>query len=253
MQENDSHAPGSVDRALLAGMVRVCQHTADYLYSRYTPTKVVYRPGSRPDLEETIDPLVHPGIGEETLVEGIAHFCARLCDHASDNLDTMRIGGTEEQIIERGSDWCTDVARVGCILCQVAGVPARIVNLADTERPYSGHVIIEAYRSGTWGAVDTSINVLYRRPDGKPATTWELMNDPPLVEAHARPGAIYSRPGQFRAAAIVNYLVADSGRYDYTVSGVNAYYRSILEQSKQGWPGGLRWLHGEDSRGVSQE
>jgi hypothetical protein len=35
-------------------------------------------------------------------------------------------------------------------------------------------------------------------------------------------------------------------RYDYPVSSMNDYYRSILERSLQGWPGGLRWLHEED-------
>ena len=35
--------------------------------------------------------------------------------------------------------------------------------------------------------------------------------------------------------------------YDYAVSPINDYYRSILEMSGRGWPGGLRWLHGEDA------
>ena len=46
--------------------------------------------------------------------------------------------------------------------------------------------------------------------------------------------------------AIVNYFVWEADRYDFTVSGLNPYTRSILEQSMRGWPGGLRWLHGED-------
>ncbi len=34
--------------------------------------------------------------------------------------------------------------------------------------------------------------------------------------------------------------------YDFVESTANAYYLSILSQSSAGWPGGLRWLHGED-------
>jgi len=30
------------------------------------------------------------------------------------------------------------------------------------------------------------------------------------------------------------------------VSGINAHYRAILEMSRKGWPGGLRWLFGEE-------
>ncbi|MHC4713439.1 MAG: hypothetical protein ACYTAN_09250 [Planctomycetota bacterium] len=72
------------------------------------------------------------------------------------------------------------------------------------------------------------------------------MNDADLVRAHAREGALYTKAEQFRAAAIVNYFVQGSARYDYTTSGLNDYYRSILEMADAGWPGGLRWLHGED-------
>ena len=56
----------------------------------------------------------------------------------------------------------------------------------------------------------------------------------------------YSSAAQFRGAAIVNYFVWEADQYDFTVSALNAYTRSILEQSVRGWPGGLRWLHGED-------
>jgi hypothetical protein len=122
------------------------------------------------------------------------------------------------------------------------------VYLADTEQAYSGHAIIETYRGGTWGAVDAAAGVVYLSPAGEPVATWSLMNRPDLVEAHARFScSTYARPGQFRCAAISNYSVWDRARYDYTVSPVNEYYRSILAMSNAGWPGGLRWLHGEDA------
>jgi hypothetical protein len=157
------------------------------------------------------------------------------------------LGGTEMQIIRRGSDWCTDVARVACALCQASGMPARLVALADTQAAYSGHTIIEAFRDGAWGALDALSNVIYRHADGRPVTTWQLMCDPALIEAHARPPIPpFTTAAQFRAAAIANYFLWQAGRYDYTVSPANEYYRSILAMSASGWPGGLRWLHGED-------
>ncbi|HUU42555.1 MAG TPA: hypothetical protein VMX57_02185 [Planctomycetota bacterium] len=104
--------------------------------------------------------------------------------------------------------------------------------------------------------MDVTTDVVYRHADGRPATTWALMNDAArstrsgpsaLVGSHARDEATsYTRAGQFRTASVVNYFVGDHGTFDYTVSGVNACYRSILEMSSRGWPGGLRWLHGED-------
>lgn len=246
MLDGDSHAPGSVDRVLAEQMVGLCNETAEFLYQRFTPTSVSYRQGTRPQLERIAERWSAPGTDAESVVAGVAEFCSQIGRGAdNDDLDAVIVGGTEEEIIDRRFDWCTDVARVGCILCQVASVPARLVNLADTGRAYSGHVLIEAFRGGTWGTVDTSTNVVYRQADGRPATTWQLMNEPSCIEACGR-GKCYSTPGQFRAACIANYPVADHRRYTYTTSKVNAYYRSILEESARGWPGGLRWLHGED-------
>ena len=101
-------------------------------------------------------------------------------------------------------------------------------------------------RDGRWGAVDAATAVAYRDASGRPAATWELMRDPALVVANAPRAQHYSTPDQFRAAAAANYSAADRADYDYTVSRLNAYCRSILEQSERSWPGGLRWLHGED-------
>lgn len=247
MLENDTHAPGSVDRVLMGDMIRLCSETTDYLYSEYTPTKVLYEKGSRPDLERYLTEILKDWHSQEELIEHIARLTCALGKNVSDDLSTTVVGGTEEEIIRRGSDWCTDVARAGCVLCQIAGLPARLIYLVDVHKAYSGHVIIEVYRSGVWGAVDVVTNVIYRHPQGKPATTWNLMNNPPLIESHWRDDStLYTKVSQFQNAAIANYFVGQWKDYDYTVSRVNNYYRAVLEMSAQGWPGRLRWLHGED-------
>ena len=247
MLENDSHAAGSVDRVLAARVVRLCQETTDYLYTAHTPLDISYESESRPELE------LHVGnactAGSEDAVEHVAAFTAGLQEKvAGQGLDNLVLGGTEEQIVARGSDWCTDVARVGCVLCQIAGFPSRLVFLFDTRQAYSGHAIIETNRSERWGAIDTTTGAVYRRPDGRPASTWELMNKPDLIEWNRRRhrGAYTSTREQFAGVAISNYFVWDSARYDYGVSSINDYYRSILSMANQGWPGGLRWLHGEE-------
>jgi hypothetical protein len=247
MMEHDAHAAGSVDRELARNMVRLCPETKDYLYSSFTPLHVPHRQGTRPQLEAVLsNHLPIHGTAEEKL-ESIVRFTRELGDGAEQDLRKMRIGGTEEEIIERGSDWCTDVARAACVLCQMAGFPSRIVHLFNLTEAYSGHAIVEAYRTATWGALDSSTGVVYRRPDGQPAPVWDLMNDDELVNAHAKdPRAFYTTLGQFRAAGIANYFSWEFARYDYTVAGINDYTFSILNLSNQGWPGGLRWLHGED-------
>lgn len=247
MIENDSHASGSVDRVLGENMLKLCSQTVEYLYSDYTPIKQHYKRGSRPKLESQVKEIIYKSSKYEEMVVKITQFVSRLHEKAEQDLDKVQIGGLEEEIIERGADWCTDLARVGCVLCQVAGLPTRTVTLINTEKAYSGHVILEVHRTGVWGAVDPTTNVIYRHDNDYPATTWELMNDPKLVKQHWRDESMaYTKAEQFRAAAIVNYFVWQWKEYNYTISGVNEYYRSILKMSDKGWPGGLRWLHNED-------
>lgn len=245
--ENDPHAPGSVDRVLLSRMVRLCPQTAEFLYTGYTPTTTGYRRGARPRLEEIVRAATAGVASDEERVQAILAHCAERAAGAPQLPDDLRLGGTEEAILQRGTDWCTDAARAACALLQVAAIPARLVYLANVDRPYSGHAIVEAWRGERWGAADAVIGVVYRHEDGAPATTWELMQRPDLVQAHRRPGASYSTPEQFRMAALANYFVGEAERYDYTESGINDYYRDVLEQALEGWPDGLRWLHGEEA------
>lgn len=245
MLENDAHAPGSVDRQLVASMVRLCAETADFLYGEFTPLEVRYKPGSRPVLEDILRRLPQPISPAD-----IAEFTYRLGDDAATGPNELILGGTEEEIISRGADWCTDIARVACVLMQMGGLPARIVCLFNLDQAYSGHVIVEAYYNGWWGAIDSSTGIVYKHPDERPASVWDLMRNPALIEVHAQnPRAVYTTEGQFRAAGLANYFCWEQEKYDYTVSQVNDYYRAILEMASKGWPGGLRWLHGEDSLG----
>lgn len=248
MFENDAHADNSIDRILMENMVKLCSETIDYLYNECTPIKSPYQSGSKVELEVYVEKISLDSTSDEDHIKAITQFTSKLQERAINDLDLIKIGGTEEEIIERGSDWCADVARVGCALFQVAGFPARIVYLVDTERAYSGHVIVEVYRANYWGAVDTLTNVIYCHPDGTPASSWELMNNSKLIEKHSSGETTpYTNIDQFRQVAISNYSILDWKKYDYTASKINEYYRSILEMSGQGWPGGLRWIHGESN------
>ena len=247
MLENDTHAPGSVDRVLAETMVRLCAETADYLYTEYSPTLVHYEKGSRPLLEQYLAEAGVPQGLRTGRVASIVDFYQSLVERAADDLDGMRFGGTEEEIIARGSDWCTDVARVACAMCQVAGVQSRLISLFNLRQAYSGHEIIEVFNEVVWGAVDPLNGVVYRHPNGRPATTWELMNDERLVRGSWEGRtSFYAYPRQFEGAAVCNYPIWRASDFDYTVSRLNDYTRRVLEMDNAGWPGGLRWMHGEE-------
>lgn len=57
----------------------------------------------------------------------------------------MIFGGKEKDIINRGTDWCADMARVGCVLLQCNNIPARIVHLANIIRVTLPNMILKGY------------------------------------------------------------------------------------------------------------
>lgn len=252
MMARDVHATGSVDRVLLEGAKGLDGDSAPALYAKIPFAAPGYRWGTRPALDRTVRALVRSAEAPTGRTVGaIVRFTSRLGTKLTRTTDDLRFGGHEEEIMERGSDWCTDLARVACVLLQVAGVSARIVYLADTARAYSGHAVVEAFWRGEWGAADPVTGVVYRTRGGRPAGAWTLRQHPTLVRARYRdPREGAERSGQFRTCAIVTYRVEDSRYYDFSVTTVSPYYRSILAMAHSGWPGGLRWLHGEaDSAG----
>ena len=226
MWQNDTHSPGSVDRVLADNMIRLCPETADYLYTIHAGGGAICRPAG-PMLEEKLQSIRALDATGRSAVRAIAQFSQSLGDRVERILMKLRFGGTERRIID-GSDWCTDVGRVACALCQVAGLPARLVYLFDPVMAYSGHVIVEVFSHGRWGAVDPIGGIVYAAADGAPASAWELKS-------------------QFGLIGIANYFVWEQHRYSFTESGINDYYRSILSLSDRGWPGGVRWLHGEEN------
>jgi transglutaminase-like putative cysteine protease len=247
MFDNDPHPVGSIDRELWREMVRLCPATTTALYERFTPTRVSYVPGSRPELERIVRALGMAERSDEERVAAVIRFAAGLAPPRRIPLAELRFGGSEEEIVTRGSDFCTDVARVACALCQIAGLPSRLVILGDTSRAYSGHTIVEAWRDGRWGAADEIGNVVYHREDGAPATTWDLISRPELLDAQpVSTSDAGARRGQFSWAAIANYPLGTLDAVDYSVGEINQYYRTILSMSEAGWPGGLRWMFGED-------
>jgi hypothetical protein len=152
----------------------------------------------------------------------------------------LLIGGTEEDIIARTSYWCTNVARVACVLLQVAGFSARILVTGNTDFPYCGHQVVEVYINGKWRVADANAGVIY------PRSAWEIHNDPHLIDCPHGNEIFFSTGEQYQSVGIVNYYVNDAHKYSYETSRVNDYCRAILEQSSRKWADGLRWIHGED-------
>ncbi|NSW92422.1 MAG: GNAT family N-acetyltransferase [Firmicutes bacterium] len=246
MLSNDTHAPGSVDRMLADKMVRLCDDTKKLLYAEPVPCS--YEKGLRPALEAFVEHAVRGADSDEEILDRLLDALLPIVKKGEDiTLDQMLFGGLEEEIIMRGSDWCTDMARVACILAQLAGIPARIIYAFNLKSAYSGHALIEAFYRGKWGVVDPIRGMRYLKgEDGSPASAWDLMNKNP-VKAFSAGRADVVDYDQYLGVAVADYKVSDRKQFDYSVSTLNDYCKAILEESIKGWPNGLRWIFGEDS------
>ena len=145
--------------------------------------------------------------------------------------DHFMWGGVEEFVIAKGSDWCAELARVFCALCEIVGVPVRIVYALDGSD--DGHVLAECHASGRWMLVDPLAAKLYQNPDLGPvgaARMYELPNKQRrILTASAEHYYVHKR--FFRHLSVVEYSIADEAQYDYGLSRCNAYYRQRLSDS----------------------
>ena len=247
MLSHDPHAAGSIDRRLFEAMVLLEAGTSDRLYR--DPTPPTYQRGQRPGLDATLRTLATTSDGP---VASLVAFTKGLARTVPVDILGRRFGGTEEAIIARGSDWGTDVGRVACILAQMGGRAARLVYLFALGRPYSMHTVIEVHHDGAWGVADPLLGIVYRAVDGAPLSAGQLQATPALVVAHHA----QAKGGRSEAEAhaelygticIAEYALADTQRFACPVSTSNHYTRTVLETAQKGWPGGQRWLFGEDS------
>lgn len=167
---------GSADAVLHLECVYLCAETADYIYSeKFTPKTTAYAPGSRPFLENIVRRIV-AGFDDP-----LKKAC-RIMDFVRDNFyheprlcynDMLFYGGTEEDIILKRTGMCNEIARVGCILAQIAGLPSR---QCGHEGENVGHGTLEICVAGKWGWFDVRGQTFIGK-DGKVASLWELMQD----------------------------------------------------------------------------
>ena len=204
----------------------LCEATAGYIYSDYTPTTVEYEKGSRPRLDETIEMLTTPQMSDFEKFLWLGRFVRDLPNrHGWSPMPFT--GGTEEELIEKAPAMCNEQARLLVILCQVAGLPARYVG-----HHIGGHGVTEIYIDGSWAYYDIR-GKFFLKEDKKLASTWEIRQDPAIIdrqpdwvkrEVHPkyRPNGdhyLITRTAFFspqECTGITNYFVKDFEKYNYS-------------------------------------
>lgn len=198
--------PGSIELRNIGRMIRIVPETADHVYGDYTPLEILYRPGSRPSLEAI---AAHELVGAGSDLEQ----AKRLCEYV--NREVYRpapnhwespggytyYGGREEEVIARRSKICNDLARVFCALCQIAGIPARML--------YNLHVLAEAYVDGGWSVFDLNYGLYHHKPNGQLASAWDIQRDRSILENHPRYRSLSEsyRNRYHKLNAVVNYFI----------------------------------------------
>ena len=226
MLRNDLHDPASVDHELMKNMVLLDDESAAFLYSG------VARYDMRGHELYHFAQQFKASTDKET-IENVLKYTQNIADSYNVDFDNMLFGGTEKQILSRGTDWCSDMARVGAVLFQCLNIPCRIIYLANTSRAYNGHVVGEAYYEGRYGVVDFIYG--YQFYDGKPISALDILKNPGVLETYPE----YYK-GLYSAIAISEYNPCAASN-NYLISAPNSYYIKLIHTNHQN-----KWFMGED-------
>lgn len=146
-------------------------------------------------------------------------------------------GGTEEILIFKGSDWCSEIARVFCALCQCENIPARIVY---TFSDLDGHIINEVWIENNWLLVDSTNGFIYKDKQGEFLSLLNLVFDKEyrISKLIDYDKYYYSNPCYFEHVFLNYYWISKYDSYNYALSFCNQYYEEVLadvwNQSEEG-------------------
>lgn len=226
MLENDVHDIHSIDHRFKREMILLEEESYEFLYSTVKRFDVHGH-------ELFAFAQQFKGESEIQTIENILKFTTDIVRGYNVEFRDMHFGGTEKQILERGTDWCADMARVGAVLTQCCGIPCRILTLANPEKAYNGHVICEAYYENHYGVVDFLCGVLFY--EERPISAYELLKDQKPLERFPE-----EYQGYYNAIAINEYDPMDP-RNDYSISRPNQYTLDLIYKEH-----GNEWFMGED-------
>lgn len=227
MLRNDLHDLNSIDHKLIREMILLEPNSYQNLYS----VQSVVPDMKEHELYDFAQSL--RGSNDSVSIQNILTYTSKIAADYTIPFEEMRFGGTEYEILNRGTDWCADMARVAVVLLNCLGIPARILHLVNSEKAYYGHVIVEAYYEGKFGVIDPLYGYCFY--EGEPLDAYTLMNEPNHLKDYDS-----EYKGYFKKIAISEYDPVNPDN-DYSISGVNEYTQTILRTAHNG-----RWIMGED-------
>lgn len=156
------------------------EETARYLYESYSPTSVRYSAGTLPAYEAIVaEQTAGLTNNRDKAVALLRIVPEKLVLHPGIPPKGPPIpenrGLDDEALVRSEKAWCNEQARVFVRLCQVAGIPARLIFLFYANRK-SGHVIAEFYADDHWCMADASYLCVFPDADGRLMSAAECHN-----------------------------------------------------------------------------
>lgn len=144
--------------------------TAHYLYETYTPLEVGYTQGLLPSFETWAAAC---GSNARTAREKALAFLDEALPRFP-HPDAPPFGPwvepdrnlEDEALLASGCGWCNEQTRVFIRLCQVSGIPARIVQLFYSDCQ-TGHCVAEFYAEGKWCLADATWRLVFADGTGR--------------------------------------------------------------------------------------
>ncbi len=234
MLKNDLHDKNSIDHCFLNEMILLDSDSYKHLYHN----------------EPVVEDMTHHEIyrfskmfkksnDKDTILE-VLSFTEKIASNYDVPFEEMLFGGTEKQIIERGTNWCADMARVCCVLLKCLNIPCRIVRLVNVDKAYHGHVVCEAYYEGRYGVIDPIFG--YQFYDKGPLNAYDLLNYHHLISI-----GYEGYMDLYKSISINEYNPCDTNN-DYSISKANEYYKELMRNSHND-----KWIMGEESRIINCE
>lgn len=229
MLRNDLHAKDSIDHKLMQEMILLDESSYNLLYQQ---------PPTIENMENhevfSYAQQFKSSSDHQTIKNVIKHLCS-IASGYNTPFEDMLFGGTEKEILDRGTDWCSDMARVCTVLLKCLGIPARIVQLANTDKAYNGHAAVEAYYEGKYGFCDPVYGNCFHKD--KPIDVYEIIKDKSILNGMPKDYA-----GLFSAAALCDYDPNDPNN-KYIISRPNDYYLTLIGTSHND-----KWIMNEEKQ-----
>ena len=156
---------GGIDLEQSLNYIALADVSLDFIYDKYTSSRMIYTAGSRPVLEGLAAGLTGGIAGEMEKIEKLTRFVAEKVPWAGYYHKAMgqRLAYnrnlSEEDFITTGYAWCNEQARLLCALTQIIGIPSRIVFAGA--RKGGGHVVVEVLTAKGWLLADQSFGYLF--------------------------------------------------------------------------------------------